>query len=58
LYRHHLRGVPIVITEYASDGSEPPVFADIRKWWGCPVDVTWRRPVREGAPGLVAIGSG
>ena len=34
LYRHHLRGVPIVITEYArGDGSEPPDFQDIRAWW-------------------------
>lgn len=34
MYRHHLRGVPFVVTEYArADGSEPPDFADIRAWW-------------------------
>jgi hypothetical protein len=34
LYRHHLRGVPVAVTEYArGDGSEPPDFADIAAWW-------------------------
>jgi hypothetical protein len=34
MYRHHLRGVPLVVTEFArGDGSEPPDFADIRAWW-------------------------
>ena len=55
LYRHHLRGVPIVITEYArGDGSEPPDFADIRTWWGLvrsQVDVATAWYV-SGPPGL------
>ena len=34
MYRHHLRGVPVIVTEYArGDGSEPPDFADIAAWW-------------------------
>ena len=34
MYRHHLRGVPIVVTEFArGDGSEPANFADIGAWW-------------------------
>jgi hypothetical protein len=34
LYRDQLRGVPLVITEYArGDGSEPPDWQDIRLWW-------------------------
>lgn len=34
LYRHHLSGVPIIVTEYArGDGSEPPDIADIHAWW-------------------------
>ena len=55
LYRHHLRGVPIVMTEYArGDGSEPPDFADIRAWWGLArlqVDVATAWYV-SGPPGL------
>jgi len=34
LYLHELRGVPLVVTEYArGDGSEPPDFADVRAWF-------------------------
>lgn len=55
LYRDHLRGVPIVVTEYArGDGSEPPDFADIRAWWGLArlqVDVATAWYV-SGPPGL------
>ena len=33
-YRAHLRGVPLVVTEFArGDGSEPPQWADISAWW-------------------------
>lgn len=34
LYSQHLRGVPMVATEFArADGSEPPQWEDIRLWW-------------------------
>lgn len=55
MYRHHLRGVPVIVTEYArGDGSEPPDFADIRTWWGLvrsQVDVATAWYV-SGPPGL------